>query len=200
MPKYETPCFTCGSASLAKRYLSSNPLRLKCRNLSTTGPGPLVAQAAGPDRSMVPNGFPMSGKGAVEAGKPLIYNLIKRFSGFGILNRQRLSAASVCPGHPSDELADEGCHAHRGSVGDESRILVRRVSQRQRRSVVGCRSLRRARRRPATYSLQTHTDSMHDGLLAVALLVLLDYFGARGTWGSGRHVALRCEPTVLAGR
>ena len=29
-------------------------------------------------------------------------------------------------------------------------------------------------------SLRSHSLSMHDGLLAVVLLVLLDYFGARG--------------------
>jgi hypothetical protein len=65
-----------------------------------------------------------------------------------------LLSASVCPGHASDELANEGGHAHRGSVGGESRILVGRVGKRQRR-YVGRGTVLRATRLSATNSFRT---------------------------------------------
>lgn len=70
-----------------------------------------------------------------------------------------LPAASVSPGHTSDQLADERGHTHGRSVRREGRVLVRRVSHLHRLAVI--RGFAQGRRLPAAASLRSHLFSMH---------------------------------------
>ncbi len=71
-------------------------------------------------------------------------------------------AASVLSGHTSDELSNEGGHAHSCPVRRHGRIFVRRVSHEHLRAIIG-RVCQRPTGFPAANSFRPHRDSMHAG-------------------------------------
>lgn len=105
----------------------------------------------------------------------------------GRLRNYEALAALVFSGHASDELPNDCGHAHRGPVRGHGRVLVRRVSHEHRRAIIG-RVPQRPTGFPAANSFRPHMDSMHLGLAAFSVLVVV---GAPGAFWRPRMVPSR---------